>query len=566
MAQPTPYVVTTNFAADESGNVSGRSTVRTARVDVEYANLQTTLSQVLTNLALIQRDDGFVKDATVNGYAMTTDAVNYLASALATSGAFFWSGAWLTATAYTVGNIVTESGSSYVCRVAHTAGVFATDLAASKWGLLASTGSSTLPTQTGNAGKGLYTDGTTATWQESVQPAELQSGQHVFAVATTSDNTQYAITLTPAITAYTDGMLVAVRFPNGVVNNFSPTLNVNGLGSKSIVLNGSSVLAGLLNNLKAVLMYVASTNLFEIIAAQRIAHLDNNNIFTAENSFTKAAAADVKPAIALGPGSVNPGWSSDWYLEQIGPNQYIARYILSGEVNISNNAYHDGVNWRAINTGRGGMISISNVSPSFNIEIYNMDNGAGGVVTAGGTYTLTNMGSLLRVEASGAANTIVRRNAAGYIFTSFLNMSANDIGTATPSRVPVEIGTDGFLSWQTLANFKESVISPLSEVTIAYTAVGFAFSAANPIGAIPKTWYVVLRCTTAEHGYAIGEEASYAFGDIPGTSTLSFSVTAATCYVSKTNAAAIRIVRKSDGVAVNLTNGSWNWVFKLINN
>lgn len=41
--------------------------------------------------------------------------------------------AWLTATAYIVGDYVTQSGTIYLCIVAHTSGTFATDLAAGKW-------------------------------------------------------------------------------------------------------------------------------------------------------------------------------------------------------------------------------------------------------------------------------------------------------------------------------------------------------------------------------------------------------------------------------------------------
>lgn len=48
-------------------------------------------------------------------------------------------GAWVTTTPYKVNNIVYEStnGASYICRVDHTSGTFATDLGAGKWGLLA---------------------------------------------------------------------------------------------------------------------------------------------------------------------------------------------------------------------------------------------------------------------------------------------------------------------------------------------------------------------------------------------------------------------------------------------
>lgn len=43
--------------------------------------------------------------------------------------------AWLTSTAYLVGQQVTQGGLTYICLVAHTSGTFATDLAASDWQL-----------------------------------------------------------------------------------------------------------------------------------------------------------------------------------------------------------------------------------------------------------------------------------------------------------------------------------------------------------------------------------------------------------------------------------------------
>lgn len=51
-----------------------------------------------------------------------------------------WRNAWVTATAYAVNDAVSEGGSSYICVVAHTAGVFATDLAAIKWKVVAAKG------------------------------------------------------------------------------------------------------------------------------------------------------------------------------------------------------------------------------------------------------------------------------------------------------------------------------------------------------------------------------------------------------------------------------------------
>jgi len=51
--------------------------------------------------------------------------------------------AWVTATAYTAtapASAVSQGGSSYACLISHTSGTFATDLAAGKWGLIASKG------------------------------------------------------------------------------------------------------------------------------------------------------------------------------------------------------------------------------------------------------------------------------------------------------------------------------------------------------------------------------------------------------------------------------------------
>lgn len=53
-----------------------------------------------------------------------------------------WQGAWVTATAYVVNDVVRESGIAYICLVAHTSGTFATDLAAVKWEIFAAAGSS----------------------------------------------------------------------------------------------------------------------------------------------------------------------------------------------------------------------------------------------------------------------------------------------------------------------------------------------------------------------------------------------------------------------------------------
>lgn len=53
--------------------------------------------------------------------------------------------AWATTTAYVIGDLRTNGGTTYYCLIAHTSGTFATDLAAGKWYALPATGEYEIP-------------------------------------------------------------------------------------------------------------------------------------------------------------------------------------------------------------------------------------------------------------------------------------------------------------------------------------------------------------------------------------------------------------------------------------
>ena len=54
-----------------------------------------------------------------------------------------WKGAWITSTAYELGDLVSQSGSTYICVVAHTSGTFSTDFSTNAyWELFSSIGAS----------------------------------------------------------------------------------------------------------------------------------------------------------------------------------------------------------------------------------------------------------------------------------------------------------------------------------------------------------------------------------------------------------------------------------------
>lgn len=115
MPQPTPYTPTTDFSQQEANNASGRSTVNTAALDAEFANIETTLDQVTENIQLIQRDDGKLGDVVVEVRCLSQDVLTLV-------GGFNLTGLWQPDTAYAVNDICSNGEYTYVCQTAHTSG------------------------------------------------------------------------------------------------------------------------------------------------------------------------------------------------------------------------------------------------------------------------------------------------------------------------------------------------------------------------------------------------------------------------------------------------------------
>jgi hypothetical protein len=125
MAQPTPYTRQYDLENDASDNPL--QPVPGAHLDQEFDAVKITLDETLVNLALLQRDDGALTNGLVTVATLSADVKALMAAGEQIEGA------WLTATAYGVGDVVSESSVAYFCLVAHTSGTFATDLAAGKW-------------------------------------------------------------------------------------------------------------------------------------------------------------------------------------------------------------------------------------------------------------------------------------------------------------------------------------------------------------------------------------------------------------------------------------------------
>lgn len=94
----------------------------------------------------------------------------------------------------------------------------------------------------------------------------------------------------------------------------------------------------------------------------------------------------------------------------------------------------------AVSTGLGG------AAPQFTF-------GENGGFTATGPIDASN------ISAGVLANGIVQRNASGYIMTGYINTTAN-VATAAPSHIAIQNSTDGYIRWQTPAQFRANMKTP----------------------------------------------------------------------------------------------------------
>jgi hypothetical protein len=124
MSQPTPYTRKFSFTNDQTANPSTKTPGN--QLDIEYNAILLTLNQTLSNLALIQRDDGQLANGSVGA--------DQLAPGLATgvSPATIWA----SPINYASNATVFFGYKLYRALVSHISGVFATDLAAGKWVLI----------------------------------------------------------------------------------------------------------------------------------------------------------------------------------------------------------------------------------------------------------------------------------------------------------------------------------------------------------------------------------------------------------------------------------------------
>jgi hypothetical protein len=312
MSQPTPYTPATDFT-DYQDNNPGVDFLGTD-IDAELAAIELTTDEILENLALLQRDDGALANATVTADALAASALALLESTGEPRGD------WVTATAYAAKDLVTESGVTYICVIAHTSGTFATDLAADKWmffaGVPAGVGDVVGPAGGATDGLPAVFSGTTGKVLKVATAAAIRAslgatsvGGSLFTAASESaarttvralgqDQTeifgttggtanQQTLTLTPALPALVAGQKVRIIGGSGLTNTTAMTLNISGLGDTAVkLIDGSACIGGEVRDGKVTEMVYTGSVL--VITAS----------YFARGTFS--------PTLVIGSGSVTP--------------------------------------------------------------------------------------------------------------------------------------------------------------------------------------------------------------------------------------------------------------------
>jgi len=96
-----------------------------------------------------------------------------------------------------------------------------------------------------------------------------------------------------------------------------------------------------------------------------------------------------------------------------------------------------------------------------------------------------------------------------------------------------------------------------AEQTVAFDTL---LDVAHSLGVIPGLWQIVMRCTTADSGYAQNDEAITHFSHSTGDQGFTFSVDATNMTVVQ--ASSIGVIDQSTLNNAGITVTSWRWIMR----
>lgn len=152
---PQPVTYTRNYDFTSFQEQFPDQSLPAAPLDANLDAIGISVGQIVGRIALIQRDDGFLKNQVVTLDSLSNDVRALLGSTMNPRGI------WVTGTNYAKLDLASVNGITYITAVNHLSGTFSTDLAAGKWVLFSNpvgdTGSSFFQKFSGNGVQTVFT-------------------------------------------------------------------------------------------------------------------------------------------------------------------------------------------------------------------------------------------------------------------------------------------------------------------------------------------------------------------------------------------------------------------------
>lgn len=123
---PTPDKPTLDYSYSAFQQAQGDNSFPGTQLDNDLANLKQAIDETIDFTGRVVRSDGALQNGIVTQASLSSELQIGVRPPTP----------WLTGTAYALNDTVTTENGLYACLAAHTAGTFATDLAAGRWALL----------------------------------------------------------------------------------------------------------------------------------------------------------------------------------------------------------------------------------------------------------------------------------------------------------------------------------------------------------------------------------------------------------------------------------------------
>ena len=531
MSQPPKYIKNYSFSSFQSENPD--TPLPANRLDQEFGVLAKSINQIIDNLKLIQRDDG----ALANGVVGKPQLDGILLSV-----GFSRPTTWATATSYAVDAAVFQSSKLYVCLVAHTSGVFATDLAAAKWVFVVDL--TTLETNAAASASAAAVSAAAALGSQTA--SAISAGASAASAAASAAS---AASASATLTAISSGLYDWHGDSTGAAayvvaaNAFSPVALADGYDVE--------FRAGATNTAINPPLTVGT------YAAKQLRRFDGSQIDIGD--IVAGAIVTAKYSATSGFYHMTDDAGTGHYAARAGGNTFAGTQVLTGAVTtqtttVISGPHVDGIT--ALTDAATIVWSLANGNgPDYEVTI------AGNRVLGAPTGGVVGQKGKLRIFQDATGSRTLDMTAVASAFSNsqieLIAFGANDI-----TEYEYEVITGGVLKMRRLWMTGRNRFGFFREFSLGALAQNTTYAQAHGLGRYPALWKSYVECTTADVNYAIGDRLDT---DLIGNVTwgvIAYANATEVGVVTR-NTVSFQVPDKSTRADSILTNARWKIVIRI---